>query len=102
MKTEIYIMHKYITDCNAHCKFKRNIIVLSRLDALGDFVLWLDSAKEYRKKYPKVKIVVICRKDTAELAKTLDYFDKVIAVDTKKLSTDLVYLLYIQVAQKML
>ena len=36
-----------------------NGLLLLRLDALGDFILWLDSAKEYRKIYPGRKITLL-------------------------------------------
>jgi hypothetical protein len=38
-----------------------NTVVLVRLDLMGDFVLWLDSAKAYRDLYPDKKIV-LCAK----------------------------------------
>ena len=36
------------------------LVLLIRQDAIGDFMMWLDTAKEYRKLYPpdKYKIVL--------------------------------------------
>ena len=31
---------------------EKPVVLLIRVDAIGDFVLWLDTAKEYRKLYP--------------------------------------------------
>ena len=31
---------------------KLELVLLIRQDAIGDFVMWLDTAKEYRKLYP--------------------------------------------------
>ena len=37
------------------------VLLLIRQDAIGDFILWLDTAKEYRKHFPpeNYKIVLI-------------------------------------------
>lgn len=64
---------------------KSNKVVLLRLDALGDFVLWQDSAKEFKHKYPQAKIILICQSMLVEFAKTLPYFDDVFAIDLRKL-----------------
>lgn len=59
-------------------------ILLTRLDNIGDFILWLDSAKEYKKKYD-YKIVLLCNNSCYEIAKALPYFDEIIPIDKKKL-----------------
>lgn len=69
---------------NIHAFIKRNVIVLLRTDAMGDFVIWLDAAKEFKKAYPDKKIIVICRSSNAELARRLPYFDDVCDIDEKK------------------
>ncbi|MBT4662351.1 MAG: lipopolysaccharide heptosyltransferase family protein, partial [Candidatus Marinimicrobia bacterium] len=33
-------------------KNKLELVLLIRQDAIGDFVMWLDTAKEYRELYP--------------------------------------------------
>lgn len=80
---------------NFHSKRKSNKIVLMRLDALGDFVIWLDSAKEFKRKYPSAKIIVICQKSNAELAWTLPYIDEVCAIDLNKLQQLPAYFLFL-------
>ncbi|MBP1646054.1 MAG: glycosyl transferase family 9 [Bacteroidetes bacterium] len=65
-------------------------ILLTRLDNIGDFILWLDSAKEY-KKHCKCKIVLLCNNSCYEIAKVLPYFDDLIPVNTKKLIFNLLY-----------
>ena len=35
------------------------LVLLIRQDAIGDFMMWLDTAKEYRKLYPPDKYKII-------------------------------------------
>lgn len=61
--------------------YKRVLIV--KLDAIGDFILWLDVAKELRTVYPasEYKITLLGNQQWTDLAKTIDYFDEVWAID---------------------
>lgn len=68
-----------------------NKILLIRLDAIGDFFLWLDQAKEYRKIYPDKKICLVANQIWAQLAAHLPYWDEVISVDIKKYTRNPVY-----------
>ncbi len=70
---------------------KQNKILLIRLDAIGDFFLWLDQAKEYRKIYPDKKICLVANQVWSELAAHLPYWDEVISVDIKKYTRNPVY-----------
>lgn len=63
-------------------------ILLIKLDAIGDFIIWLDSAKEYRKLFPQKKISLMCNEICRPIAENTGYFDKILAVDMKKLETD--------------
>jgi ADP-heptose:LPS heptosyltransferase len=67
-------------------KNQLKLILIIRQDAIGDFVIWLDTAKEYRKLYPpdKYKIVLVGNKIWCDLAEELPYWDKVISVDVKQ------------------
>jgi ADP-heptose:LPS heptosyltransferase len=68
-----------------------NDVVLVRLDNIGDFVLWLDAAKEFRKLYPKRKLTLIANQAWASLALLLPYWDEVIPIDRKKLRRNPIY-----------
>lgn len=68
----------------------RKIVVL-KLDAIGDFIIWLDAAKEYRKIYPEKELVLICNVLVREIAEKLEYFDTVIAIKPKEFTTNLKY-----------
>jgi len=65
------------------------LVLLIRQDAIGDFVIWLDTAKEYRQLYPpdKYKIILVGNKIWSGLAKALPYWDEVIEVDVKQFKT---------------
>ena len=68
-----------------------NDICLIRLDELGDFVIWLDSAKEFRNLYPNRKITLIVNEKWKDLAETLSYWDEVISIDTTKFRFNIFY-----------
>ncbi|MDG1861206.1 MAG: glycosyltransferase family 9 protein [SAR324 cluster bacterium] len=65
------------------------MVLLIRQDGIGDFVIWLDTAKEYRKLYPpdKYKIVLAGNKIWCDLAEELPYWDKIIPTDVKQFKT---------------
>ena len=67
----------------------KNLVLLIRQDAIGDFIIWLDTAKEFRNLYPsgKYKIVLVGNAIWCDLAKALPYWDEVIPVDTKQFKT---------------
>lgn len=66
-------------------------IILVRPDGIGDFIVWLDSAKEYRKIYPDREITLIGNAIWTETAKNHPYFDKIITVRTKQFKNDFHY-----------
>lgn len=66
-------------------------MAIVRLDAIGDFVLWLDAAKEFRTLYPNKKIILIANQIWSGLAKLLPYWDEVIPVDRKKMTRNPIY-----------
>ncbi len=65
--------------------------MLVRLDVIGDFVLWLDSAKAYRNIYPSKRLVLYANSSWAELARHFNYWDEVVSVDIVKLRADDLY-----------
>lgn len=68
---------------NRRCSENDSVLVI-KLDAIGDFIIWLDSAKEYKKMYPGKHCILMCNKACRELAEITGYFDKVITLDIKK------------------
>lgn len=85
----------YVSICNKIVSFVPpddfdDVLVL-RLDQLGDFVLWLDSAKEYRKFYHGKRITLLVNANWYDLAKSLPYWDDVIPLDTIKFRVNPIY-----------
>ncbi len=76
---------------------KKNLIVI-RLDAIGDFILWLDAAKELREYYPKSKynIIFIGNSIYSDLAHKCPYFDKFIPVKINNYLHSIYYRWYIR------
>ena len=70
-------------------KNRLEVVLLIRQDAIGDFVMWLDTAKEYRKLYPpeKYKIILVGNKIWCSLAAALPYWDRVIPVNVRQFKT---------------
>jgi len=62
------------------------LILLIRQDNIGDFVMWLDTAKEYRKLYPpqKYKIILVGNASWCGLANEFPYWDNVLPVKPKQ------------------
>ena len=85
----------YFFDSLALCKTpspqknRLDVVLLIRQDAIGDFVMWLDTAKEYRKLYPpeKYKVVLVGNKIWCDLAKKLPLWDEVLPVNVKAFKT---------------
>ena len=66
-------------------------VMIVRLDVIGDFVLWLDSARAYRKLFPNKKIVLYANSSWVELARQLTHWDEVVSIDMAKLRADELY-----------
>lgn len=54
-------------------------VLIIRMDAIGDFILWLDAAKELRRFYPQgqYELILLGNEVWTSLAESLPYFDKV-------------------------
>ncbi len=66
-------------------------LLLVRLDAIGDFIIWLDSAKEFRRLYPD-KCITLCANSTwALLAEKLPYWDQVWPIDVAQFGRNPIY-----------
>ena len=74
-------------------KNKFKLVLLVRQDAIGDFIMWLDTAKEYRRLYPpnKYKILLVGNDSWCDLAQELPYWDEVLPVNVKAFKTLSIY-----------
>lgn len=68
-------------------------ILLIRLDAIGDFVLWLNAVKDLRMLYPpdRYRLVLLGNAIWTELAAQLTHFDEVIPVECNLLQYNFIY-----------
>ncbi len=75
---------------------KRQSLLLMRLDAIGDFVVWQDAAKGFRKLYPKESFRITLLGNTVwkDLAMSLPYFDEFLFLDQHRFEDDYRYRLH--------
>jgi ADP-heptose:LPS heptosyltransferase len=68
-------------------------VLIVRLDRIGDFVLWLDSAKAIRELYPpkQYHITLLGSDGFTDLAREIAYFDDVWEVNRDRFVTNLSY-----------
>lgn len=66
-------------------------VMIVRLDVIGDFILWLDSARAYRKLFPNKKIVLYANAIWVDLARQFTHWDEVVSIDMVKLRADECY-----------
>jgi ADP-heptose:LPS heptosyltransferase len=69
------------------------IVLVVRLDNIGDFILWIPAAKELRALYPATEwqLILLANKTWADMAKELDIFDEVLPIDRQRLFMNLAY-----------
>ena len=91
IKSLLYFLFDSVALWKTHSPQKNQleVVLLIRQDAIGDFVMWLDTAKEYRKLYPpeKYKIILVGNKIWCSLAAALPYWDRVIPVNVRQFKT---------------
>jgi ADP-heptose:LPS heptosyltransferase len=63
-------------------------VLVIKVDAIGDFIIWLDSAKELRKCFPDKQIVLMCSGACVDIAKHTGYFDEIITLNIRKFESD--------------
>ena len=81
----------YYSVLSYHSQEAENKILIIRLDAIGDFILWLDSAQHFRKIYPNKKIILLGNQVWTDLAKKFPYWDEVWELDRRKFYRNLPY-----------
>lgn len=65
----------------------RGVIVI-KTDAIGDFLIWLDSASQYRAVYPGEAITLVCNTACAGIAENTGFFDEIIPVQSRRFESD--------------
>ena len=72
-------------------KRKNYNICCIKVDALGDFILWLDSSYSISNAYKDKRKILICNQINYELAKSLNHFDEIYSIDLFKFKRNLKY-----------
>ena len=81
-----HFVSRYLLDSVAAAGAKRSdpdVVVVVRIDGIGDFVVWLDSARVLRERYSDRRIILVADGTLADLASQVGYFDNVIGIDRK-------------------
>lgn len=71
-------------------KARRSILMI-RLDAIGDFIVWLDAAEGLREYYADAEITLVGNELWTPLAERLPYFDRVLPVQPRRFRHHLRY-----------
>lgn len=69
----------------------RNTIAVIRLDAIGDFILYISSLDLVPTQYQKMRKALICNELVFEIAKSLNIFDEIIPINLKKFRSNFIY-----------
>lgn len=80
-KRDIVFYYNYLRKVRTHTAPISQSILIIRLDAIGDAIIWLDQAKEYRKAFPYHRIVLLYNKAWEPIAQNLPYIDQCISYD---------------------
>lgn len=63
-------------------------IAVIKMDAIGDFLIWLDSASQYKVLYPEQKIFLICNTTCVGIAEQTGFFDEIISIESRRFESD--------------
>lgn len=63
-------------------------VAVIKMDAIGDFLIWLDSAAQYKKMYPDQEITLICNTACAAIAENTGYFDNIESIQSRNFESD--------------
>ena len=85
----IYFVDSIISFDNK--SLKKNTLLIVRLDAIGDFIIYISSDNLIPEKYIRMKKVLICNKVVHELANSLNIFDEIIGIDLPKFKKNIIY-----------
>jgi len=73
-------------------KAKNRKLLIIRIDAIGDFIIFSPMLKYYRKLYPNYKITLLINEINKELAERFNFVDEIITIDRKKTKNSIFYL----------
>lgn len=73
---------------NLRSNEENNRVLVIKTDAIGDFIIWLDSAKEFQNLYPGKRLTLMCSAPCVEIARTAGFFDEIITLDIRRFEGD--------------
>jgi len=85
----IYFVDSIISFDNK--SLKKNTLLIVRLDAIGDFIIYISSDNLIPKKYNGMKKILICNQAVFELANSLQIFDEIIGINLPQFKKNLIY-----------
>jgi ADP-heptose:LPS heptosyltransferase len=102
-KRRLIVIGFYLMDCLAiallhkrmgkHIVVNKKRLVFVRVDAIGDFIIWMGSFGHLLQIYPKDRYewILVCNAPCSVLAEACELFDEVIAVDINRFQRNLLY-----------
>ena len=87
----LVLLEGIILFVNPNKNAKKESILLVKVDALGDLIIWLNSAKKIRDYYKNKKIILVISNSNFELVKKLNYWDEIISISIKKFNRNMLY-----------
>ncbi len=75
----------------ARCRSTSRDVLVVKPDKLGDFLVWLDAAQEYRRCFSGRKVVLLGDASWAELAQRIGWWDEVWPMDFGRFGNDIAY-----------
>ena len=70
---------------------KSNELLIIRPDGIGDIIVWLDTAKEYKRIFKNHRLTLLCNSECVELIHKLKYFDSIISINQRKFGRSIIY-----------
>jgi ADP-heptose:LPS heptosyltransferase len=71
----------YILNFNKKNKTENKIIIIVKVDAIGDFIIWLKYAVELVNYYKDNEIILICNDKVREIAEEINLFNHILPVN---------------------
>ena len=70
---------------------RSDAVAIVKVDGIGDFVVWLGSARLLRRHYKDRRVIAVVNANCVDLAISVGYFDEVVAVDVDAFRSSFVY-----------
>lgn len=68
-----------------------NKIIIVKVDAIGDFIIWMKYAAELRNYYKNKEIILICNEKVKEIAEEVKLFDQILTVNSLLFQKNIIY-----------